>query len=1054
LYLIFCTRVPEWMINKPDKLLLIALFVGLVFHGTIFFFTFAETYDAFVHIFFADHYARSWFEPWDNRWYTGFNVTSYPPLVHQLTALLSFPFGLQHAFVFLAIGVMQLFIVGAYRFSMLWTTPRGAGYAAIFACFCSSIVEILHLFGQLPTLMGIACLLNALPEIYRWVRYGKYYRLATSLSIMGVGVTSHHVTTIFGMVFFVAPVMGLAVMDRVIEQGKEKVNSQLGLKYNVTRILADNIPEYRATVKDFLNETWARRKELLLFSGAIPFIMMLIFPYFYWSKTDPITQVPIPHGSRDSFIEVTSSGLMFFLIPMGIIILLLPYVLSRVWAKRNIFIGLSFTLLVVLGTGGTTPIPRLILGEMAFNILTLDRFTFWATMIAIPFVGEFFYRLMEGDLRDYFRYRWGIWPHRLMWSFLVVSLAGLTIFIINLSTFRPMQPKPIDTTPILQFLERDQHDKWRFMTLGFGDQMAWLSAQTSAQSVDGNYHSARRLPEMTTRPLERLENSKFKGLQGLGSLQQFLTIPEKYYLKFIFSNDKFYDPILYYSGWERVQRLENGIMLWQKQDIPPLPNVLPTKNLPKVMKILWGTLPLTALVAALCINFLFVWYTRFRRKPFYEDDYKSYQLVLPSIGKRLLVFMGVWIFVVVGITTAIIIKQLLQKPTDSPKSVLMAYYNAIDYKYFKSAHELFNPDARPTFDEYFIKLSVEDGILASYAQLDNILVDLEKVNENEYNAVVSTEWITPVEQYSTAYKHKVVKVDGKWYIQPPDFDPSIPPDTFIDEVFLSFHSQGKRRASTEPTMHDDVMDRPELHIISARLVRKDSSYSVVGELQNTDNLPAHVTIQANLYDKYNRKLVVYNAKYVTIHRILPKETIAFRIDFESTAWVKENDLDPGKFNPVEFEAFEFSSPPVDFKLFARAVVDKNDIYRSIGVQQVKLVDKKLTGEVINYGTEEVSIPKILASFYDEENEVKWVETYFLRQGVRQQRSRKFNFIVSDFSNLELIYQAKPNDLYVNGLPNESLKVNRFSGAKSRTLTSKKQQFNLRVDGYIGNPTVY
>jgi hypothetical protein len=127
---------------------------------------------------------------------------------------------------------------------------------------------------------------------------------------------------------------------------------------------------------------------------------------------------------------------------------------------------------------------------------------------------------------------------------LAFFLALLTIFIINLGRFRPLQPATIDTTPILQFLERDQHDKWRFMTLGFGDQMAWLSAQTSAQLVDGNYHSARRLQEMTTRPLERLENSKFKGIEGLGSLQQFLTVPEKYYLKFVFSNDKFYDPIM------------------------------------------------------------------------------------------------------------------------------------------------------------------------------------------------------------------------------------------------------------------------------------------------------------------------------------------------------------------------------------------------------------------------------------------------------------------------------------------------------------------------------
>ena len=71
-------------------------------------------------------------------------------------------------------------------------------------------------------------------------------------------------------------------------------------------------------------------------------------------------------------------------------------------------------------------------------------------------------------------------------------------------------------------------------------------------TVDGNYHSARRLPELTTRAVERLENSKFRGVEGIGCLQQFLTVPEKYNLKYVFSNDKFYDPILYFCGWHRL----------------------------------------------------------------------------------------------------------------------------------------------------------------------------------------------------------------------------------------------------------------------------------------------------------------------------------------------------------------------------------------------------------------------------------------------------------------------------------------------------------------------
>ena len=105
---------------------------------------------------------------------------------------------------------------------------------------------------------------------------------------------------------------------------------------------------------------------------------------------------------------------------------------------------------------------------------------------------------------------------------------------MTLGYFRPMQPKKIDVVPLVNFLNQDEHSKWRYLTLGFGDQMAWLSANTDALTVDGNYHSARRLPELTTRAIERLENSKFKGVEGIGSLQQFLTNPEKYHLKYIF----------------------------------------------------------------------------------------------------------------------------------------------------------------------------------------------------------------------------------------------------------------------------------------------------------------------------------------------------------------------------------------------------------------------------------------------------------------------------------------------------------------------------------------
>ena len=43
------------------------------------------------HVFLADHYRRAWFSLWETRWYLGFSMASYPPLVHQLIALISWP---------------------------------------------------------------------------------------------------------------------------------------------------------------------------------------------------------------------------------------------------------------------------------------------------------------------------------------------------------------------------------------------------------------------------------------------------------------------------------------------------------------------------------------------------------------------------------------------------------------------------------------------------------------------------------------------------------------------------------------------------------------------------------------------------------------------------------------------------------------------------------------------------------------------------------------------------------------------------------------------------
>ncbi|MBI3762419.1 MAG: hypothetical protein HY260_11240 [Chloroflexi bacterium] len=116
-------------------------------------------YDTYVHIFFADHYRLNWFEGREFRWYTGFSVTSYPPLVHQVIALLSWPLsavsawltppaslpglyryrGEEIGYVVTLLAVLAAFPYAVRGFARIFVGPRAARWAGWLAIFCPAI---------------------------------------------------------------------------------------------------------------------------------------------------------------------------------------------------------------------------------------------------------------------------------------------------------------------------------------------------------------------------------------------------------------------------------------------------------------------------------------------------------------------------------------------------------------------------------------------------------------------------------------------------------------------------------------------------------------------------------------------------------------------------------------------------------------------------------------------------------------------------------------------------------------------------------------------------
>ncbi|MDP9316274.1 MAG: hypothetical protein M3R24_36395 [Chloroflexota bacterium] len=1040
-------RTSYTSLGNVNPHLLIALALAFVYHGGLLLSgTFKRTYDAYVHIFFADHYVRAWFDHWDYRWYTGFPVTSYPPGSQQSIALLAPYIGLLNGFIVVQLFAVLMVTIGIYRFSKLWASEEAAGYAALLLVFGSNVAETVHVFGQLPTMFSLGFLLNALPYVRRWLDEGDWKMLISAWALNAATTAGHHVTTLFGAVFFVGPVIASAIVEKFREPLPDEPAQHPA---NVTRknIRALMIRRLRRIIP-------VTMRAGIYGIGLIAALVLVVLPYWLWSRADPITQVPIPHASRDNFIVNYNAGIVFWLIPYGVTLVALPYAFYKGLTTRAWPMALSLALLVFLGTGGTTPFPKMLLGG-AFDILTLDRFTFWATITVLPLLGEFVVSLRRGRVGQRLRQHFGEFGWRTVQIALIVAYLATSITVANFTQFRRFQPDPIDMGPIVNFLAKDEHFRWRYLTLGFGDQLAWLSAQTTATTVDGNYHSARRLPELTSTPVERLEGAKFRGMPGIGSLQQFLAVPDKYNLKYVFSNDQFYDPLLFFSGWHRVQRLENGIMVWERENVPPLPEVLPRREIPIYQRVMWGIVPMTALMLGFTTLSAGVWAPYMGRLARLLD-LAALRRRLPGLpGKR--VALRVWrsvndrlrdwsrlpedndSAVIRGaawrtwfrnIRRPLFVSLILAHPryvallllgyligfgaglsrlvlSSGPVAEVQAYYDDLDFRRFDGAYARLDPQSRPEYDQYLLQLSLSGGLVASYGKLDSVRAEIVESEPNRVVVRAETDYITALSEYPLIQEHVLVQRNDTWYLLPQQFDVKVPPQQFFRRGTVAWGSQGPRRQTTETTAFGDVLDRPELQILSAQLTQVDGRYNVVGELINTDVDPADVTVTAMLFDDQGNLLTSYNAQTVMMHKLFPKEGTPFRVDFEGVAGAAVSDTaTAGEFEPGAYSPLNLSRRVASFQVYASAVVTGRDLERDVGIQNIQVAlgadgRPRISGDLYNVGTMEAIIPHLLITLYDADGRVVWVDHAFIESAIRSQRGQPFDVPITPIASVQV-----------------------------------------------------
>ena len=540
-----------------------ALILAFVLNSSLALTTFYQsTYDSYTHMFFADHYTRSWFDTWEPKWNGGFSVTTYPPLAHQVLALISFPLGLECAYQVLTLCLTLIFPLSIYKFSKIFVSDEAAGYASIISVFLPSILVITYNFGQLPTLFGLITTLLTIYYLNRYLKKGIKFDLGLAACLCGVSISTHHFTTILFL-----PFLTLILMSTLLRRKND----------------------HKAVIIRF--------SHFLLICIIIS--VLILYPFIIFSMN--FQMQPIPHITRTNLIADSFAFKWFFFGMYGTTLFIIPLVGLFAYNHRKLlplFVGAIF--LFILGLGGTTALPRIIFGNL-WLVLTYERFALWAGITFLPLFGAFF----EHHFAELKRVRF----KKQILGLFFISVVISAVYFGNNPILRTTN---VDLDPVVEFLDTEQNSRWRYLTLGFGDvKMQELSILTNAATIDGYYFLGRTIPILSNSGIATLDTTKFFGEHGLEVLETILDNAQTYNLRWVICNDPFYYDLLTKNGFILLFSQDNtgdgrfhGVTIWTKEGILPIDSgnttVVGAQQI-SLIDYMWGIVPLSLLITSLIL---------------------------------------------------------------------------------------------------------------------------------------------------------------------------------------------------------------------------------------------------------------------------------------------------------------------------------------------------------------------------------------------------------------------------------------------------------------------
>lgn len=540
---------------RAASLVLVGLLILLLRHD--------GSFDLQYHLFFAKHYSAHWFAAWEPKWYGGFCIYTYPPLAHQLLALVGSVVGLDVAGRLLSVTAAVALVGALVNLGDAFGGPDGRHGASLLVLAWPGPFVFGLVWGQVPAMLSMGFAVLATARLITYLRLGGTRDAILWALLAGCCAGSHHQTA-----FVLLPLLVLVAVASTVGRAASPCLARRVVIAGVAALLAS---------------------------------LATVGPHLWWLATQNLPQAPIPHPTRENFFADPFVARLLVTCVWGPLLLLVPFALWHGLCRREMApLAIAIGLCGLLSLGTMTPLPSVLFRGWS-QWLTYERFGLWASGLTVVLAGCWIRRV-------------GFGPSLALAALASATTIGIVLSLVVPGRVRFADDKTVDV--MRSFLDTGDHSEWGYVTLGVGEnRLSRLSWVSSANTVDGFYFTARRDAVLRRSGVGTID-SALDTPGGKAVLDYILGDHVRLGVRWILSMDPRADAILGDRRWAVVASLpastsvarlseHQPIQVWEGPADEPVPRwtdvAMKPRPVPRGFAVLWGTASVLEFAAVLVL---------------------------------------------------------------------------------------------------------------------------------------------------------------------------------------------------------------------------------------------------------------------------------------------------------------------------------------------------------------------------------------------------------------------------------------------------------------------